>query len=166
MSMNYNFSMSNGLHNHSRDINLAWISSWWTWDSNLHGWNARLCRRIHSGSNATFVMISCCFFFSIRNSVDQMLDCYTTCCGPRTVINTVFHPFHALAFLDYPHLIRNLYRYSKPYPPHLIVPHQAHFHPIHHYSALHYPAPPCSHTQDNSISDTLNTNPYYSADPN
>ena len=62
--------------------------------------------------------------------------------------NKVFHPFHAVAFLDYPHLIRNLYHYSKPYPPHFIVPNPAPFHPIQHLPALHYPFPPCSHTLD------------------
>ena len=47
-----------------------------------------------------------------------------------------------------PSFFRNLYRSFKPYPPHLIVPHPAPFHSIQYLPALHYPAPPCSHTPD------------------
>ena len=87
------------------------------------------------------------------------------CYGTRSVRNKLFHPFHVVAFLDYSHLIRNLYRYSKPYTPRLIVPHPDPFHHIHHLPALHYPAHTAytlqTYTVSNSLSDTLEPNPYY-----
>ena len=77
----------------------------------------------------------------------------------RWVENKVFRPFHDVAFLDHPHLIRNLYRYSKPTQSHLIVLNPAPFHPIHHLSVLHYPAhTACTlqrYTASKSLSDTL-----------
>ena len=87
-----------------------------------------------------------------------------TCCEPRSVRYKSFRPFHAAAFFEFLHLIRNLYRYSKPYRPHHIVQHTAPFHPMHIY-AVHYPAPPAhtlqTYTVSNNLSDTLEPSPYY-----
>ena len=97
--MNYKFSISNGsasrLFNHTGDMIHAFAHG---------GLGIRICTDAMLGYVAAFVrvrilrsLIRYCF-----NSVDRMLR-------PRTVRNSVLHPFHAVAFLDYPNLIRNLY---------------------------------------------------------
>ena len=85
--------------------------------------------------------------YSLPTAISVLLA-QPACYGTRSVRNQLFHPFNVVAFLDYTHLIRNLYRYFKPYTRRLIVPHPAPFHHIHHLPALHYPAPPCLHTPD------------------
>ena len=126
------------------------IYSWRTWDSNPHRCNSRLhCMSPHSYGFEAYVchdfLIGYCFNQEQRRPNVGLLEHLLR--APQVRYN-VFHPFHAVAFLVYPHLITNFYRYSKPYPPHLIVPHPAPFHPIQHLPALHYLAPLCSHTPD------------------
>ena len=108
MSLNYKFSISNGsasrLFSHTGGIIHAFAhGGLWIW----------ICIDAMLGYVAAFVrvrilrsLIHYCFNQEQRRTDAGLLDHLLR---PRTVRNNVLHPFHAVAFLDYPYLIRNLY---------------------------------------------------------
>ena len=99
--MNYNFSISNGsasrLFNHTGDMIHAFAHG---------GLGIRICTDAMQGYVAAFVRVRI-----LRSLIHYCFnqEQHRTDAAARTVRNNVLHPFHAVAFLDYPNLIRNLY---------------------------------------------------------